>query len=121
MNHPLRSPALRTRPAALRAGRPTRVGVGQVGLALTASRTGPPRSPALGTRPAPLGAGRPTRVGGGRVGLALTAGRTGPPAEERARGTNGPRRGRSIMLSLSPTPLIRLGNLFPRHEVYAKC
>jgi threonine dehydratase len=26
-----------------------------------------------------------------------------------------------IMLSLSPTPLIRLGNLFPRREVHAKC
>jgi threonine dehydratase len=25
------------------------------------------------------------------------------------------------MLSLSPTPLVRLGNLFPRHEVHAKC
>lgn len=25
------------------------------------------------------------------------------------------------MPSLEPTPLIRLGNLFPRHEVYAKC
>ncbi len=25
------------------------------------------------------------------------------------------------MLSLTQTPLIRLGNLFPRHEVYAKC
>ena len=25
------------------------------------------------------------------------------------------------MLSLMPTPLIRLGNLFPRHDVYAKC
>ncbi len=25
------------------------------------------------------------------------------------------------MLSLSPTPLIRLGNLFPQREVYAKC
>src|ERR1700729_3544788 len=29
--------------------------------------------------------------------------------------------GSAIMLSLMPTPLIRLGNLFPRHEVYAKC
>ena len=25
------------------------------------------------------------------------------------------------MLSLMQTPLIRLGNLFPRHDVYAKC
>jgi threonine dehydratase len=25
------------------------------------------------------------------------------------------------MRSLSPTPLVRLGNLFPRHEVHAKC
>jgi threonine dehydratase len=25
------------------------------------------------------------------------------------------------MLSLTPTPLVRLGNLFPRREVYAKC
>src|SRR5437588_12966910 len=25
------------------------------------------------------------------------------------------------MLPLSPTPLIRLGNLFPQREVYAKC
>jgi threonine dehydratase len=25
------------------------------------------------------------------------------------------------MLSLSPTPLVRLGNLFPTHRVYAKC
>src|SRR5207249_12293317 len=25
------------------------------------------------------------------------------------------------MLPLSPTPLVRLGNLFPRQEVYAKC
>ena len=25
------------------------------------------------------------------------------------------------MLCLSPTPLIRLGNLFPDHDVYAKC
>jgi threonine dehydratase len=30
-------------------------------------------------------------------------------------------RGPAIMLSLAPTPTIRLGNLFPRHEVYAKC
>jgi len=25
------------------------------------------------------------------------------------------------MFSLSPTPLVRLGNFFPRHQVYAKC
>ncbi len=25
------------------------------------------------------------------------------------------------MLTLQPTPLIRLGNLFPRRDVYAKC
>lgn len=25
------------------------------------------------------------------------------------------------MLSLAPTPLVRLGNLFPRHDVHAKC
>jgi Pyridoxal-phosphate dependent enzyme len=25
------------------------------------------------------------------------------------------------MLSLMPTPLVRLGNIFPRHDVYAKC
>src|SRR5215471_4378085 len=30
-------------------------------------------------------------------------------------------RGRPIMLPLSPTPLVRLGNLFPHREVYAKC
>src|SRR5262245_62182642 len=28
---------------------------------------------------------------------------------------------RPAMLSLVPTPLIRLGNLFPRRDVYAKC
>src|SRR6059036_3101122 len=28
---------------------------------------------------------------------------------------------RAIMLSLTPTPLIRLGNLFPQRQVYAKC
>ncbi len=28
---------------------------------------------------------------------------------------------RPTMLPLVPTPLIRLGNLFPRHDVYAKC
>src|ERR1700722_14224302 len=30
-------------------------------------------------------------------------------------------RGPAIMLSLMQTPSIRLGNLFPRHDVYAKC
>src|SRR5205814_240125 len=32
-------------------------------------------------------------------------------------------RGRAVMLPLPPsaTPLVRLGNLFPRREVYAKC
>ncbi len=34
---------------------------------------------------------------------------------------NGAHRERAIMLSLMQTPTIRLGNLFPRHEVYAKC
>jgi threonine dehydratase len=28
---------------------------------------------------------------------------------------------RPAMLPLVPTPLIRLGNLFPRRDVYAKC
>jgi threonine dehydratase len=30
-------------------------------------------------------------------------------------------RGRAIMLPLVPTPLVRLGNLFPRRGMYAKC
>src|SRR5204863_6840193 len=29
--------------------------------------------------------------------------------------------GRANMLPVSPTPLVRLGNLFPRRAVYAKC
>ncbi len=44
-----------------------------------------------------------------------------PRARSQSSATNAHHRGTAIMLSLMPTPLVRLGNLFPGQEVHAKC